>query len=152
MLCSSNELVWKVIYEPPHDKTNKMTVRPATTQISLRVRPVWSVFPVRMKNPWVLRYPLSAKRRLWSDWADAQAELSLRRAHSHFVGFVMRRLKYINQLTYGNLFWILWRIFFYQGINLRSRIKEGISFWYYFLEIPYECQYLIVVDLMWKFC
>ena len=29
-------------YEPPHDKTNKMTVRPAKTQISLGIRPVWS--------------------------------------------------------------------------------------------------------------
>ena len=28
-----------------------------------------------------------------SDWADAQADLSLRWAHSHFVGFVMSRLK-----------------------------------------------------------
>ena len=25
-------------YEPPHDKTNKMTVRPAKTQISLGIR------------------------------------------------------------------------------------------------------------------
>ena len=30
--------------------------------------------------------------RLWSDWADAQADLSLRWAHTHFVGFVMSRL------------------------------------------------------------
>ena len=30
------------IYEPPRDKTNKMTVRPAKTQISLGIRPVWS--------------------------------------------------------------------------------------------------------------
>ena len=29
-------------YEPPHDKTNKMTVRLAKTQISLGIRPVWS--------------------------------------------------------------------------------------------------------------
>ena len=29
-------------YEPPHDKTNKMTVRPAKTQISLGIRPIWS--------------------------------------------------------------------------------------------------------------
>ena len=28
------------------------------------------VFAVRMKKPWVLSYPLSAQRRLWSDWAD----------------------------------------------------------------------------------
>ena len=52
------------------------------------------VFAVRMKKPWVLSYLLSAQRRLWSDWADAQADLSLRWAHSHIVGFVMRRLKY----------------------------------------------------------
>ena len=29
-------------FEPPHDKTNKMTVRPAKTQINLGIRPVWS--------------------------------------------------------------------------------------------------------------
>ena len=28
--------------EPRHDNTNKMTVRPAKTQISLGIRPVWS--------------------------------------------------------------------------------------------------------------
>ena len=32
------------------------------------------------------------QRRLWSDWADAQADLSLRWVHTHFVGFVMSRL------------------------------------------------------------
>ena len=47
------------------------------------------VFAVRMKKTWVLSYPLSAQRRLWSDWVDAQADLSLHWAHSHFVGFVM---------------------------------------------------------------
>ena len=50
------------------------------------------VFAVCTKKAWVLNYPLSAKRRLWSDWADAQADLSLRWAHSHFVGFVISRL------------------------------------------------------------
>ena len=52
------------------------------------------VFAVRMKKAWVLSYPLSAQQRLWSDRVDAQAELSLRWAHSHFVGFVMSRLKW----------------------------------------------------------
>ena len=50
------------------------------------------IFAVRMKKAWVLSYPLSAQRRLWSDWADAKADLSLRWAHTHFVGFVMSRL------------------------------------------------------------
>ena len=52
------------------------------------------VFAVRMKKVWVLSYPLNAQRGLWSDWADAQADQSLRWAHSHFVGFVMSRLIY----------------------------------------------------------
>ena len=30
------------------------------------------VFAVRMRKAWVLSYPLSTQRRLWSDWADAQ--------------------------------------------------------------------------------
>ena len=34
--------------EPRHDKTNKATMRPAKTQISLGIRPVWSVFAVRL--------------------------------------------------------------------------------------------------------
>ena len=29
-------------FEPPHDKTNKVTVRPAKTQLSLGIRSVWS--------------------------------------------------------------------------------------------------------------
>ena len=34
----------------------------------------WSVRPVvHMKIDWVLSYPLSAQRRLWSDWADVLA-------------------------------------------------------------------------------
>ena len=30
------------VHEPPHNKTNKMTVHPAKTQISLGICPVWS--------------------------------------------------------------------------------------------------------------
>ena len=36
-----------ILNELPHDKTNKMTVRPVKTKISLGIRPVWSVFAVR---------------------------------------------------------------------------------------------------------
>ena len=43
---------WTFEFEPPRDKTNKMTVRPAKTQISLGIR-----FAVRMKKAWVLSYP-----------------------------------------------------------------------------------------------
>ena len=79
------------IDESRHVKTNKMALRPAKTQISL-IR----VFAVRMKEAWVLSYPLSAQRRLRSDWADAQADLSLRWAHIHSVGFVVSRLRCVS--------------------------------------------------------
>ena len=37
----SGPFVWKTsAYEPQHDKTNKMSVRPAKTQISLGICPV----------------------------------------------------------------------------------------------------------------
>ena len=80
-------------FEPPHDKTNKMACAPSkdSDQPGHLLSPI-RVFAIRMKKAWVLSYPLSAQRRLWSDWADAQADLSLRWAHSHFVGFVMSRL------------------------------------------------------------
>ena len=39
------------------------------------------VFAVRMRKHWVLSYPQSAKRGLWSSWADARADLSLRWVH-----------------------------------------------------------------------
>ena len=83
--------VYKILVKHmSHDMTKPTKwVCPAKTQISLGIRPVWSVFAVRMKKAWVLSYPLSTQRRLWSDWADAQADLSLRWAHTHFVDFVM---------------------------------------------------------------
>ena len=79
-------------YEQPCGKTNKMSVRPAKTDQPGHLPNLIRVFAVRMKKAWVLSYPLSAQRRLWSDWVDAQADLSLRWVLSHFVGFVMRRL------------------------------------------------------------
>ena len=45
------------------------------------------VFAVRMKENWVLSYPLVALRRRWSAWADAQADLSRRWAHRSFSWF-----------------------------------------------------------------
>ena len=81
--------------EALHDKTNKMTCAPSEDSDQPGHPPsLIRVSAVRIKKAWVLSYPLSAQRRPWSDWADAQADLSLRWAHSHIVGFVTRRLRY----------------------------------------------------------
>ena len=92
VLFAVKQFLFCFVNEPRHDKTNKMSVRPAKTQISLPPCLI-RVFAVGMKKPCVLSYPLSAQRRLWSDWADAQADLHLHWVHTHFVGFVMSRLK-----------------------------------------------------------
>ena len=39
-ICFANSV--EESFGPPHDKTNNMAVRPAKTQISLGIRPVWS--------------------------------------------------------------------------------------------------------------
>ena len=77
-------------------KTNKMACVPGEESDQPGHPPsLIGVFTVRMKKAWVLSFPLSAQQRLRSDWADAQADLSLRWAHSHFVGFVVRRLNLV---------------------------------------------------------
>ena len=68
-------------------KPAKWPLCPAKTQISKCVRPVWSVFTVHMTTPYVLSYLLSTQQRLWSDWMDVQADLSLRWAHMPFCWF-----------------------------------------------------------------
>ena len=63
-------------------------LRSAKTQISLSIRPVWSESSLCAQ--WVAKGPkLSScgQRGLRSDWADAQADLSLRWAHMPFCWF-----------------------------------------------------------------
>ena len=74
-----------LLYEPRHDKPNRMAVRPAKTQPGHQPC-VISVFAVCMKNAWVLT--LSAQRRLIRlggclGWSESSLG-----THS-FVGFVM---------------------------------------------------------------
>ena len=71
------------LFEPRHDKTNKVTVRPAKTQISLGIRSVWS--ESSLCAWWVAKGPSSLHAD--SEEADAQADLSLRWAHMPFCWF-----------------------------------------------------------------
>ena len=67
-------------------KPTKWLMRPEKTQINLGFRSVWSVFAVHVKKPG----PLTTHRAHsedWSNWVDAQADLSLRRAHMSFCWF-----------------------------------------------------------------
>ena len=85
--------VSRILFEPPHDKTNKMTVRPAKTQISLGICPVWS--ESSLCTQWVVKDPSF----LHADGEDSDQTGQVPRLirvfagrTCHFVGFVMRRL------------------------------------------------------------
>ena len=68
------------------NQQNGMCARKDSDQPGHRTSLIW-VFAVRMKKAWVFSYPLSAQRRLWSDWADAQADQSLHWVHMPFCWF-----------------------------------------------------------------
>ena len=75
-------------FELPHDKTKKMACAPSEDSDQPGNLPsLIRVFAVSMKKAWDLSYPLSALRSLCSDWADAEADLSLRWAHMPFCWF-----------------------------------------------------------------
>ena len=117
----------KILFEPQHDKTNKVSVHPAKVKINISLHPpsLIRVFAVCLKKPWVLSYPLSAQRRPWSDWADAQADLSLCWAHTHFIGFVMS--------------WLIFVIFILSG----SSKKSNVSFYHSLTSVHSDRQCLV---------
>ena len=104
MIWESNfPTIWQYVclfhpFEPPHDKTNKITCAPSEDSDQPGHLPsLIRVFTVCLKKHWVLSCQWSALRRFWSDWVDAQADLSLRWAHMSFCWFVMRRLIWVCQ-------------------------------------------------------
>ena len=97
--------LWRIIttYKPRHDKTKKWMCS-QRRHINLGIRPVWSESSLStwgnigpLTTFWAQKVKTGQTERmyrLWSDWADARADLTLHWAHSHFVGFVMRRLNW----------------------------------------------------------
>ena len=101
-------MIWLnvVINEPPHDKTNKMACALSKDSDQPGHPPsLIRVFAVRMKKAWVLSHPLSAQGRLWSDWADAQADLSLRWAHMSSCWFCHEAAEIQSSLNYQFQAW-----------------------------------------------
>ena len=83
------------INEPPHDKNNKLTVHSAKTQISLGIRPVWSESSLCTQ---LVAKDLSFLHADSEDSDQTRQMPRLIRVFSgrtcHFVGFLMRQLKY----------------------------------------------------------
>ena len=120
----------KNLYEPTHDKTNKMACKHCKDSdqpwhpISLN-----RVFAVRMKIAWVLSYPLCAQRRLWSDWAD-DILLVLSWGGSYNLWTIWIVLMRCSLLCSGDLSSIIWCM---------SSLLSTLGLFKGFIDIPHMC-------------
>ena len=134
------------LYESPHDKTNKMTVRPTKTQISLGIRPVWSESYLCAQR--VAKDP----RFLHADSEDSDQTGRMPRLiwvfagrTCHFVGFVMRRLISVSMTT------IMHKCTVKPYCSTFRRITAIIFFGYLnFSELYYTCAPNIALLFWWK--
>ena len=105
----------KKTYEPAHDKTNKMACAPSEDSDQPGHPPsLIRVFAICVKKAWVLSYPLSTLQRLWSDCADAQADLILCWVHLPFCWFcrvlahmILSQYQVSSMILYHNNFTLL---------------------------------------------
>ena len=66
-------------FEPPHDKTNKLTFVPSEdSDLPGHPPSLIRAFAVRSVGSLGLNFASGGQCRIWSDWADAQADLSHR--------------------------------------------------------------------------
>ena len=73
---------------------------------------------------WGPKISSCGQRRLWSDWADVQADLSLRWAHTHFVGFVMSRHKFKDEHENS----VSLREFYHISASSWENVSSGVSY------------------------
>ena len=77
-------------FEMQHDKTNKIACAPSKDSDQPGHPPsLISVFAVRFMGSLGPSASSCGQQRLWSDWANAQADLSLRWAHRSFCCFCL---------------------------------------------------------------
>ena len=111
------------VFQPGHDKTNKMACAPSENSDQPGHRPsLIRVFAIGMKKALVFLYLLSPKRRLWSDRADAQVDLSLCWAHMPFVWFCHVLAHFIFRCCENIIFF---NIFFFN--NCQCHILIGLQ-------------------------
>ena len=122
----------------------KWSVHQAKTQTSLGIHPVWSVFAVCSMGSWGLNVSSCGQWRLWSDWADAQADHPpsliwvFAGRKGHFIRFVMRQPKSLISAKMS-----LWLIHHSYGIcDFRNDSK-------YWLMIDYPIDNVNTIKVLW---
>ena len=84
-----NSRYWEsTVYGPAHEtKTKIRPVWPAKTQLGLYLHQIWQVLVHSSLNSLETVEGTCDQRRLWSDCANAQSDLSLRWSHNLILGF-----------------------------------------------------------------
>ena len=124
------------------------------------------VFAVRMMKAWVLSYPLSTQRGLWSDWADSQADLSLCWAHmrycwfchvaAHILLIINTEYEWIIYFSIFSVIWIemhrkylhLWKflfLFYFYSFFLTNKMKKQI--WLLIICITSVKTYTVILSI-----
>ena len=123
-------------YEPHRDKTNKMACAPNEDSDQPGHPPsLIRVFTVGLKKARSLSYPLSAQRRLWSDWAGALADLSLRWAHMPFCWFchdaahIRFQESHVRDPTRPDIFCGDWNDFYDHSHPIADSSRTLVSYW-----------------------
>ena len=125
--CAKSWRQFVSIFEPHHDKTNNVAVRPAKTRISLGIRPVRSESSL---SAWRKLGSLAMPRLIWV-FAGSTV----------IVGFVMRRLIY--QMMVSGLMWRYWGAKLSTLYQLRILIVFRVLRKLYFVEAKKKlCPYL----------
>ena len=123
--CSAKPQIWlffpNSINELPQDKTNKVAFAPSKDWDQPGHPPsLIRVFVVHSMGSSAPKFSSCGQRRLWSDWADAQADQSLRWAHMPFCWFCRKSA----QVQY---YWALMQdpLFEYKEYRQPSTIHRG---------------------------
>ena len=128
-------------YEPRHDKTNKMALRPAKTQISLGIRPVWSESSLCVQ--WVAKDPSflhadseGADQTGWMPrviWVFAGRTLILFvlscRGSFYFDTFCGTSFKYVI-IPHSHKGWLVFMVGDVEGVRCTAGAEIIFFFWY----------------------
>jgi hypothetical protein len=94
----TNHFSKTTVFEPRNDKTNIMGLWPAWIQTSLLIRAVWLGSMLFAISYLLVIGFVSEQHGSWSDCVDATAGLDPCWLQTHYVGFVMAQLNFVDQL------------------------------------------------------
>ena len=123
-----DQFLWvSLSFEPPRDKTNKLTCAPSEDSDQPGHPPsLIRVFAVRSMGSKGPKLSSCGQRRLWSDWADAQADLSPCWAHMQFCWFCHEAVHFIINLR-GCVGWLASLLFTYGKNRFSNDLAQIIK-------------------------